>query len=344
MSSAPLQRDATIGFWSGKQVLVTGATGMVGSWLCRRLVDADASIVALVRDADPRSELMRSGTIDRLGVVSGRIEDFDAVERAVNEHQIDTVFHLGAQTIVGSALRSPRATLEANVMGTCNVLEAARLHPDLVRRVVVASSDKAYGEQPVLPYAESMALAGRGPYEVSKSAADLISQSYYATYRTPVAIARCGNTYGGGDLNWSRIVPGSVRALLRDEALVIRSDGSFLRDYIFVEDVVDAYLLLAEAVEYPEVAGQAMNFSVEQPMTVLAMYEAVCQAMGRPCVPPIILGEAFDEIHDQHLDASLARKVLGWQPRHSLEDGLQRTIRWYQEFLGAGRGLSRQDG
>lgn len=321
-------------FWSGRHVFVTGATGMVGSWLCRRLVDAGAHVVALVLDVDPRSELIRSGVINRVTVVSGRIEDLSTVSRAVNEHEVDAIFHLAAQTIVGTGFRAPLATLEANVLGTCNVLEAARVHADVVRRVVVASSDKAYGQQPVLPYTEDTPLAGRSPYEVSKSAADLIAQSYYATYATPVAIARCGNIYGGGDLNWSRIVPGSIRSLVRDEPLVIRSDGMFLRDYIFVDDVVDAYLLLGEALDGPEAAGLALNFSMEQPMTVLAMYDAVCRAMGRSRVEPVILGGAHDEIRDQYLDSSLARKVLGWEARHGLDDGLERTVRWYGAISG----------
>jgi CDP-glucose 4,6-dehydratase len=317
-------------------VFVSGATGMVGSWLCRRLVDSGAHVVALVCDADPRSELIRSGMINRVSVVSGRIEDLSTVGRAINEHDIEAVFHLAAQTIVGTAIRSPLATLESNVLGTCNVLEAARVHHDLVRRVVVASSDKAYGQQPVLPYTEETPLAGRRPYDVSKSAADLISQSYFATYETPVAIARCGNIYGGGDLNWSRIVPGSIRSLLRKEPLVVRSDGTFLRDYIFVDDVVDAYLLLGEALDNPGVAGLAVNFSMEQPMTVLAMYEAVCQAMGRPWLEPVVLGGGHDEIRDQYLDSSLARKVLGWEPRHRVSAGLERTVRWYETLADYG--------
>lgn len=316
--------------WADRRVLVTGATGMVGSWLCRRLVDAGAHVVALVRDADPRSELIRGGVINRLSVVSGRVEDTSTVCRAVNEHEVDSIFHLAAQTIVGIATRAPLATLESNVLGTCNVLEAARLHQDLVRRVVIASSDKAYGPQSILPYTEETPLAGRHPYEVSKSAADLISQSYFATYATPVAIARCGNIYGGGDLNWTRIVPGSIRSLFRKEPLVVRSDGTFLRDYIYVDDVVDAYLMLADALDRPEVAGLALNFSAEQPMTVLEMYEAVCRASRRPWVEPIVLGGGHDEIRDQYLDSTLARKVLGWKARHSLEEGLERTVRWYE--------------
>jgi CDP-glucose 4,6-dehydratase len=329
-------------FWSGKNVLVTGATGMVGSWLCRRLVDAGARVVALVRDADPQSELLRSGTIERVAVINGCLEHYPDVERAVNEGETDTVFHLGAQTIVGTARRSPLPTLAANVMGTAHVLEAARVHAGLVERVVVASSDKAYGAQETLPYIEGTALTGRDPYEVSKSAGDLVAQAYHATYGVPVAIARCGNIYGGGDLNWSRIVPGSIRALLRCEPLVIRSDGMFLRDYIFVEDVVDAYLALGEAITARGMGGEAFNFSNEAPMTVLAMYEAVVQALGAEYVEPVILNQADGEIRDQYLDSTKAHQRLGWAPRHQLQDGLQLTVGWYTSLLGSHGGARRQ--
>jgi CDP-glucose 4,6-dehydratase len=321
--------------WSGQRVLVTGATGMVGSWLTKELVDLGATVVVLVRDADPQSELIRSGTIHRTTVVNGRLEAYADVERAVNEHDVETIFHLGAQTIVGTAHRSPMQTLEANVQGTWHVLEAARVHPDLVRRVLIASSDKAYGEQPVLPYTEDMSLTGTAPYEVSKSCTDLISASYHVTYGLPVAIARCGNIYGGGDLNWSRIVPGTIRSLLRGEQPVLRSDGSFLRDYLHVDDVVDAYLVLGEAMEQPGVAGGAYNFSDESPMSVMQIYEAVCEAAGFAGTEPKILGTAVGEIKDQYLSAAKARKDLGWQPKLGLDAGLEKTVEWYRDLLGA---------
>lgn len=320
-------------FWAGKQVLVTGATGMVGSWLCRRLVDIDASVVAIIRDADPQSELLRSGTVDRLSVVSGSLDDFSTVERAVNEHRPDTIIHLGAQTIVGTALRSPLPTLHTNLMGTTHVLEAARVHS--VPRVVIASSDKAYGAQMVLPYTEDTPLAGKHPYEVSKSAGDLVALGYHATYGTPVAIARCGNIFGGGDLNWSRIVPGAIRALMRGERLAIRSDGTFLRDYIFVDDVVRAYLLLAQAITALGAAGEAFNFSNEQPISVLAMYDAVVEAMAVERIEPVVLNEAAAEIRDQYLDSSKARTHLSWNARFSLGEGLSSTVEWYRALLGS---------
>jgi CDP-glucose 4,6-dehydratase len=320
------------------RALVTGATGMVGSWLTRKLVDDGAYVVALIRDADPQSELLRSGTVNRVSVVNGRLEDYDSVERAVNEHDVDTVFHLGAQTIVGTAHRSPMQTLAANVQGTWNVLEAARVHPDLVKRVVVASSDKAYGEQPNLPYLEDMPLTGRAPYEVSKSCTDLVTQSYAMTYGVPAAIARCGNIYGGGDLNWSRIVPGTIRSVIRGEQPIIRSDGTFLRDYLYVDDVVDAYLVLADGLEDGTVApGEAFNFSDESPLSVMDIYGAVCDAMGEQ-VEPKVLNQAVGEIKDQYLSAAKAREQLGWKARFDLPTGLARTVEWYRALLGRSNG------
>lgn len=320
-------------FWSDKRVLITGATGMVGAWLTKRLVAAESYVVVLIRDADPLSELYRSGTIDHVAVVNGKLEDFVSVERAINEHDVDTVFHLGAQTIVGTANRSPMQTLDANIRGTWHVLEAARLHPDLVKRVLVASSDKAYGDKENLPYTEDMSLEGRAPYEVSKSCTDLVTQSYAYTYDTPAAIARCGNIYGGGDLNWSRIVPGTLRSLIRGEQPILRSDGTFLRDYLYVEDVVDAYLALAENMGGAVAPGSGWNFSDQKPMTVMEIYQAVCAAFGVPDVEPKILNRAQDEIKHQYLSAEKAKRELGWKVAFGLEAGLQATVEWYCKHL-----------
>lgn len=319
--------------WSARRVLVTGATGFVGSWLTRRLVDEGAYTVALVLDHDPMSEAIRSGTLSRTHVVDGRLEDADTVMRAVVDHEVDTVFHLGAQTIVGAARRSPAATFTANITGTWNVLEAARLHPDLVRAVVVASSDKAYGSSPVLPYTEDMPLRGDGPYDVSKSCADLVAQSYATTYGLPVSIARCGNIYGGGDLNWSRIVPGTIRELLRGTTPVLRSDGTFLRDYLHVDDVIEAYLRLGGVASEPALRGQAYNFSDETPMSVRDIYDEVCRQTVGEIVEPTVLGGARDEIRDQYLDSSKARDELGWSVAVGLDEGLRRTVAWYRDLL-----------
>lgn len=328
------QGDAALTtFWSDKRVLVTGATGMVGSWLVHRLVAAGAHTVVLIRDADPQSELIRTGLITSTTVVNGRLEDYATLERAISEHEVDSVFHLGAQTIVGAAYRSPLATLEANVRGTWNVLEASRVHSSLVQRVVVASSDKAYGEQEDLPYREDMPLEGRQPYEVSKSCTDLVTASYARTYGLPTTIARCGNIYGGGDLNWSRLVPGTIRSLLRQEQPVLRSDGTFVRDYLHVDDVVDAYLQLGAALPDERVTGEAYNFSDEAPRTVMEIYQAVCQAM-KADVEPLILGRAAGELKDQYLSAAKARDTLGWTARVPLEEGLARTVAWYADLLG----------
>jgi CDP-glucose 4,6-dehydratase len=326
------------GYWAGKRVLVTGATGMVGSWLVKRLVEAGAGVVALVRDADPQSELFRNGDVHRTTVVNGALEEFWTLERAINAHDVDTVFHLGAQTIVPTAHRFPLPTFEANIRGTYNLLEACRLHSELVRRVVVASSDKAYGDQPTLPYTEAMPLQGSHPYEVSKSCADLLARAYFETYGLPVAVARCGNVYGGGDLNWSRIVPGTIRSLASGERPVVRSDGTFVRDYIYVEDVVDAYLAIGEAIETRKAAGEAFNFSTESWVPVTEIVLLIQKLMGRTDLAPVVLDRAAGEIRNQSLSARKAREVLGWRHRFDLPAGLPRTIEWYEAFFGRRRG------
>jgi CDP-glucose 4,6-dehydratase len=318
---------------SQRRVFVTGATGLVGSWLCRRLLDDGAHVVALVRDWDPQSEFIRSGDIQRCTVVSGCLEDHPTLVRAIADNEIDTVFHLGAQAIVGTALISPLATFESNIRGTYNLLEACRVHRELVARIVVASSDKAYGESAVLPYTEQMPANGRHPYDVSKSCADLLALTYAASYGLNIAVARCGNIYGGGDLNWSRIVPGTIRSVLEGRAPVLRSDGSFIRDYVYVEDVVDAYMALAEHAGRPGVRGEAFNFSPQRPLTVLEITRAVLAAMDRPDLEPVILDRAKAEIRDQYLDAAKASRILGWDPRYSLEEGLEATVAWYRAFL-----------
>lgn len=319
--------------WAESTALVTGATGMVGSWLVRELLSRGARVVALIHDADPQSELFRSGDAARANVVNGSLEQHGCVERAINEHEVDTVFHLGAQTIVGTAMRSPVPTFEANLRGSYLLLDACRQHAGLVQRVVVASSDKAYGEQEILPYTEDMALLARHPYDVSKSCTDLIAQCYFHTYGVPVAVARCGNIYGGADLNWSRVVPGTIRSVLRDERPIIRSDGKFVRDYLYVQDTVSAYLALAEQVARPEVRGQAFNFSTESPLNVLDVVARI-QTLAGTRLEPKILNQARNEIPSQHLSAERARKILGWEARFDLESGLAATLPWYRDFLG----------
>lgn len=319
--------------WSGRQVLVTGATGILGSWLVKELLRAQASVVALMLDADPTSELARSGDLARVAVVNGDLADYNIVERAIVLHEVDTVFHLGAQTIVSAAWRSPLATFESNIRGTYNLLEACRRHGDVVERIVVASSDKAYGSQAFLPYDETMPLQGRHPYDASKSCADLLAQCYSTTYGLPVGIARCGNLYGGGDKNWSRIVPGTIRSLFRGERPVIRSNGRFLRDYLYVEDATTAYLDLADGLGDDRIRGQAFNFGNEVPLTVLEIVEEIQRLMGVEDVRPDIRNTAVGEIEEQYLSAKKARALLGWEPRFDLALGLGRTIPWYQSLL-----------
>lgn len=320
-------------FWSDKHVFITGATGFVGSWLVKKLLSYGSYVVTLVRDADPQSELFRSGDINKVYVVNGKIEDYLTLERAINEHEIDTVFHLAAQPIVGVALRYPLQTFESNIRGSYNLLEACRTHSQFVKRVVIASSDKAYGDQINLPYTEDMPLQGQFPYEVSKSCTDLISQCYHKTYQLPVAIARCGNIYGGGDLNWSRIIPGTIRSLLQGKAPIIRSDGKFVRDYIFIDDVIDAYLILAERLNDWQVTGNAFNFSPERPVSVGEITEIIRRIMNRMELEPIILNNVTHEIRSQYLSSKKANVILGWKPSYSIDQGINSTINWYKDFL-----------
>jgi CDP-glucose 4,6-dehydratase len=321
-------------FWTDRPVLVTGATGLVGGWLVRRLLDAGADVVCLVRDWVPRSELQRSDLIDRVTVVRGDVRDQATLERAMGEYEIDTVFHLAAQTIVGIANRNPVSTFESNIGGTWSLLEACRRTPT-VKQIVIASSDKAYGDCDVLPYDETTPLVGRHPYDVSKSCADLIAHAYAASYGLPVTVTRCGNFYGGGDLNWNRIVPGTIRAVLRNQRPIIRSDGSFIRDYFYVEDGAAAYMLLAEKMAADRsLVGEAFNFSNELQISVLDLVERILQAMGSD-LKPDVRNEASNEIRHQYLSAAKARARLDWAPIFTTEDGLTRTIRWYRDFHGA---------
>jgi CDP-glucose 4,6-dehydratase len=321
-------------FWTDRPVFVTGATGLVGAALVRRLVTAGADVVCLVRDWVPQCELVKSGLIERVKVVRGDICDQELAERVLGEYEVDTVIHLAAQTIVGIAQRNPVGTFEANIRGTWTLLEACRRSPR-VKQIVVASSDKAYGDQDVLPYREDTPLAGRHPYDVSKSCADLIAHTYAHSYGLPVAITRCGNFYGPGDLNWNRVVPGTIRSILRGERPVIRSDGTFVRDYLFVEDGANAYMVLAEALAArPELRGQGFNFSIGDPVDVLRMVRTIQRLMASE-VEPDIRNEASNEIREQYLDASRAREQLGWKPLFSLEEGLAVTIDWYRTFLSS---------
>jgi len=319
--------------WRNRRVMLTGATGLVGGWVLERLLDAGADPVCLVRDQVPRARASVVGLLARSTVVTGALEQYDLLERTINEYEVEIVIHLAAQTIVSIANRNPISTFESNIRGTWNLLEACRRN-DRVLSIVVASSDKAYGEAERLPYDETFPLKGAHPYDVSKSCADLIATAYHRTYGLPVTITRCGNFYGGGDLNWNRIVPGTMRSILLNQRPVVRSDGTLRRDYIYVEDAAIGYMMLAErAAEDRSLHGEAFNFSNEDPKTVLEMVGLMQEATGRGDLSPVVQGHAPNEIPDQFLSSAKARLVLGWQPRYELRDGLARTYRWYQQHL-----------
>ncbi|MBS5884088.1 MAG: GDP-mannose 4,6-dehydratase [Clostridium sp.] len=318
-------------FWNNKNVFITGGTGFLGSYLVKKLVNYGANVTILVRDYIPQSNIYRGEEYKKVNVVHGTLEDYLLIERTLGEYEIDTVFHLAAQAIVGVANRNPLGTFKSNIEGTWNILEAARKSP-LIKRVIVASSDKAYGDQEKLPYDENMPLQGKHPYDVSKSCADLIAQTYYETYKLQVCITRCGNLYGGGDLNFNRIIPQSIQSILNKEAPVIRSDGSFIRDYFYIEDAVDAYINLAEKVVELNLGGQAFNFSNEIQLTVLELVNKILKIMGSS-MKPIILNQGSNEIIHQYLSAKKARTVLGWSPNYTIDEGLSKTIEWYTDFL-----------
>jgi CDP-glucose 4,6-dehydratase len=323
-------------FWDNRPTLVTGATGLLGGWLVKRLLSIGADVVCVVRDSVPQSELIRSGSIDRVKVVRGDVCDRVFLERVLGEYEIDTVMHLAAQTIVGIANRNPISTFETNIAGTWQMLEACR-HSPTVKQIVMASSDKAYGDCDTLPYLETTPLQGLHPYDVSKSCADLIAQTYGHTYNLPVAITRCGNFYGGGDLNWNRIIPGTIRSILQGKAPIIRSDGSYIRDYIYVEDGAAAYTLLAEQLATnSSLYGQAFNFSNETQVTVLDLVTKIVNIMGDG-LEPIVQNQASNEIQHQFLNATKAKEILGWMPEFTIDRGLEKTISWYCNFLEQSR-------
>jgi CDP-glucose 4,6-dehydratase len=319
-------------YWQNRPVLVTGASGLVGGYLVPELVRRGADVVALVRDTVPKSIFFQAGWADQVTCVRGSVTDGSILRRTMAEYSIETVFHLGGQTLVGVAQKDPVGTLETNIAGTWNVLEAARQTG--LPQVLLASSDKAYGHSDNMPYREDCALRGAAPYEVSKSCADLIATMYAKTYGVPVAIARCGNLFGGGDLNFSRLIPGVIQSTLRGEPFEIRSDGKYVRDFLYVEDAVDAYFSLAEGLAGGTVVyGEAFNFGLELRLTMLDLTEKVLRMMGREDLRPVIRNTARGEIREQFVSAAKARNQLGWSPRFGLEAGLHLTIDWYREFL-----------
>lgn len=319
--------------WRDKKILITGATGMVGSWLTKELLERGSTIIALIRDVNYQTEFYRSGDYLRTTIVNGILENFNTVERAINEHEIDTVFHLGAQTIVGAAYRGPLQTFESNIRGTYHILEACRQHQDLVERIVIASSDKAYGISDALPYDEEIPLKGCHPYDVSKSCADLLAQAYSYTYSTPIGISRCCNIFGGGDLNWSRIVPGTIRSLLNNQRPIIRSNGKYIRDYIYIKDVVNAHINLAESITEKNLTGEAFNFGTESWITVMEIVNKIRSIMNKEDLEPRILNLSLKEIPEQSILAEKAHKLLGWYSKYDLKKGLSETVDWYKNYL-----------
>ncbi len=324
--------NLAVTFWKNHNVFVTGASGLLGSSMVAKLLAEGASVTCLVRDWVHGSKLLESDDLARCNVVRGDLVDFDLLLRAINEYEIDSVFHLGAQTIVGTASRSPLSTFESNIKGTWNLLEACRQCAGLTERVLVASSDKAYGSHRDLPYTESTPLIGRFPYDVSKSCTDLISMSYFHTYQLPLAITRCGNLFGPGDLNFNRLIPGTIKSALENSAPIIRSDGKSVRDYFYVADAVDAYLRLAENLPSEQFNGQDFNFGTETPMSVLDLVGQILSLMGKSDLEPIVLNHATNEISEQYLDCGKAKKLLDWRPVHTFEEGLEETIAWYKNW------------
>lgn len=319
-------------FWRGRRVFITGCTGFLGSWLTAALLKQGAAVTGLIRTLEPDSQLVRTGLIDHIDQIAGDLLNYDLLRRSLAERKIDTVFHLAGQTIVSVANREPIETFETNIRGTWLLLEAIR-HTPSVRGVVVASSEKAYGEQLDLPYHEDYPLQGRHPYEVSKSCADLIAQSFAHTYELAIAVTRCSNLFGGGDLNWNRLIPGTIKSVLNQEPPVLRSNGSFRRDYLYVADAVRGYLMLAERLTEPEVRGRPFNLGSGCGTSALEAVQTIIAQSDYPKLEPIILDEVRHEILDEYLSPERATQTLGWAPQYTLAEGLKETMAWYQSYL-----------
>jgi CDP-glucose 4,6-dehydratase len=318
--------------WTNRRVLVTGGTGLVGSRLVELLIQKNSRIAILVNEENPTSPLIRTGLINKCTTYYGSLAEYRVVEHVISDFEPEVVIHLGAQTIVGKAINNPKLTFESNIQGTWNLLEAVRINARDIQSILVASSDKAYGTGKTLPYDESFPLHGDGPYDVSKSCTDLIAQSYAITYGMPIAIARCGNIYGPGDCNWSRIVPGTIKSLFLNEQPILRSNGTNLRDYIYVDDVVAAYTSLAEN-DLKWQPGDSFNFSNDRAYSVSEIYGEICQVVKGGFVEPIILNSATSEIQDQHLTSAKAKQVLNWSSAYTLKAGLELTVPWYAEVM-----------
>jgi CDP-glucose 4,6-dehydratase len=321
-------------FWSGKKVFITGHEGFLGSWLTKTLLSLGADIIGLDKVID-RPISVLDGAREKILAVRGDVADLNLVMGLVGQHKPQIVFHLAAEAIVGEALKDPVNTFKTNIEGTWNVLESVRQNGQ-ADAVIVASSDKAYGSHKVLPYKEDIALKGDHPYDVSKSCTDLLCQTYYTTYHVPVCVTRCGNIYGPGDYHFSRIVPDAVCCALQKKQFVIRSDGQYTRDYIYIEDIINAYIVLAEKVRVLNLEGEAFNFSNEDPISVLKLHEKIQKICGNCAIEPKIMNQAQHEITHQYLSSKKARDMLHWQARYSLEEGLKKTLDWYGQYVLTG--------
>lgn len=318
--------------WKNRNVLVTGGNGFIGSHLVNELVEKQANVIVLVRDLSNNVLYKYFNIESKIIQVQGDLVNYNQIERVLNEYSIDSCFHLAAQALVQVANRSPLSTFESNIKGTWNLLEACR-NTKFIERVIVASSDKAYGVQEKLPYTEESPLLGIYPYDASKACADILSRSYFVSYGLPVAITRNANTFGGGDLNFSRIIPDAIRCILHDEEFIIRSDGTPERDYMYVKDAVSGYIALAENIERKDVKGEAFNFGTGKPISVINLYKKIAPLCGKPDAKPKVLGKAKNEIDRQYLSIDKAKEILNWEPRYLIEQGLKETIEWYKSYF-----------
>ncbi len=318
--------------WKNSKVLVTGADGFIGSHVAKALVEKGSEVTTIVRDIKKESNIDVLGLKKSIDTIHGDLVNYADCERAINEYGIDFCFHIAAQAIVGPANRSPLSTFESNIKGTWNILEASRLSKTM-KGLVIASSDKAYGQQKKLPYTEDSPLNGYFPYDASKACAEMLAKSYFMTYHLPLAITRNANTYGPADMNLSRIIPDVIVRLLKNEDPVIRSDGTPERDYMYIKDAVSAYLVLAENLHRKDVLGQAFNFGTGKPISVLGLYKKIISLVGKKAEPKI-LGQAKNEIDRQYLDSAKAKSVLGWETKYTIDEGLKETIEWYKGHFG----------
>jgi CDP-glucose 4,6-dehydratase len=320
--------------WADTRVLFTGAQGFIGSWVAERLLDEGAEVLVLDRPAAELSRFRLRGLDERCTPVSADLQELDSLSRVVEDHGVQAVFHLAAATIVGSTASKPLSTYEVNIRGTWNLLEACRLAAEPPARIVVASTDKAYGTHEDLPYREDSALQPRFPYDTSKACADMIARSYAHAFGLPVAVTRFGNVFGGGDANFSRLIPGTIRALLAGERPEIRSDGKMERDFLYAEDAVTAYLAVAGSLDRPELHGRAWNASIGRPVSVLEVVKRLMAIAGREDEPDVRgAGTPHGEISRQWLDCSAISEHLHWTPAWDLEQGLETTYRWYAQEL-----------